>query len=58
MANEIKKEVIMNKEGYKNIVDTMCQLTSDTPNNMELGKKVRRYMHSLEEKDDNQLELF
>ena len=41
----------MKEKGYKDIVDTISKLTSDTPNNMELGKKIRSYIHDLKETD-------
>lgn len=41
----------MKKQGYKDMVDTICQLTKDTPNNMELGKTIRSYINNLKETD-------
>ena len=57
----------MDKQGYKDIIsdyvressqlsnylNEILNIVKETPNNMQLGKKIRQYVYEMEESNDN-----
>ena len=48
--------LLIEEPDYKELADELFTIIKDTPNNMELGKKLRNYRYKLQEEHNNLVE--
>ena len=47
---------LIDEPDYKELADELFTIIKDTPNNMELGKKLREYRHKKIEEHNNMVD--